>query len=324
MSCRNINLSLDNVINVTGDLFTMVDDFGNYVFYNLDSTQASGTFSVDISSSNFTLTSFTQSGVYSSCYNPTYDGDATAFIIAGEITDETQKSAIHRLTIDLKSNNLWNKLKCIYPFVGGTELAHRQNLKISHIQDVVAFKLSFYGGFTHSSNGVYPNGSNGYAAISFSPSTHLSGTSSVSLGYYSRTTTSTNAMAFSNVSGNRLFLYLKFASGDLTIFDCYRTTGGFRVSTTGVNTSGFLIGSRVSSTDSRLYKNGSQIGTTQTTLMVNSPSTGFMDLFRQSPGTLYSNCECAFAFIGDGLTSDEVSTLNTIVNTFQTTLGRNV
>ena len=37
--------------------------------------------------------------------------------------------ATNQLVKDLKSNNLWDKMKSIYPFVGGTFSSHRFNLK---------------------------------------------------------------------------------------------------------------------------------------------------------------------------------------------------
>ena len=37
--------------------------------------------------------------------------------------------ATNQLVKDLKSNNLWDKMKSIYPFVGGTVSSHRFNLK---------------------------------------------------------------------------------------------------------------------------------------------------------------------------------------------------
>lgn len=332
MNCREIYLSLDSIDNVSGDEFTMVDEFGNYVFYGLSRYQITGTYSVGNTSSNYLLSSLTQSGLYSTCYNPPYDGDANAFILATQIatssvvgvTPSIVIPAVHKLVVDLKSNGLWNKLYAIYPFVGATPSAHKYNLKDPRDLDA-AFRLAFTGGFTHQPTGILPDGSSGWADTKFTPSTNLSGTSSVSLGYYSRTNDTGNRMAFSNSSGNRLFLYLNFTAGDLTIFDCYGTVGGFRASTTGIDTLGLLIGSRTTTSDSRLYKNGIQVGASQSTLNGVSPSTGTINMFRQaSPSSLFSNCECAFGFIGDGLTSGEVLILNTIVETFQDSLSRGV
>ena len=57
------------------------------------------------------------------------DSDAQAFITAAGITDSTQQAAITNLVIGLKNDNLWTKMKAIYPFVGGTAASHKFNLK---------------------------------------------------------------------------------------------------------------------------------------------------------------------------------------------------
>lgn len=251
------------------------------------------------------------------------DSDAAYFIKTAGLTGATHQTAICQLVKDLKTNSLWDKLIAVYPFIGATASAHALNLKDPRNLDV-SFRLTFTGGFTHSETGCLPDGSSGWAETYLIPSSHVPGTTSISLGYYSRNADSGNRMGFSNASGNRLFLYLHFASGDLTILDCYGTSGGFRASATAAGTAGFLIGSRISSTDSKLFKNGVQIGATQSTTMNNLPSTGSMQMFRQSNGTLYSNWECAFGMIGTGLTSGDVAALNTIVEAYQDTLGRGV
>ena len=58
-----------------------------------------------------------------------YDPDAQAFITAAGITDNTQKSAINTLVLDMKGFGIWTKMKAIYPFVGGTATTHKFNLK---------------------------------------------------------------------------------------------------------------------------------------------------------------------------------------------------
>ncbi len=110
------------------------------------------------------------------------DTDAQAFITATNITDSTQQSAINTLVLDLKSANIWSKMKAIYPFVGGTASSHKFNLKDPRDLDV-AFRLQFYGGGTHSSNGYQPDGTTAYATTYYKPS----GNFTPFLGYYSVT-----------------------------------------------------------------------------------------------------------------------------------------
>ena len=90
------------------------------------------------------------------------DPDAVAFLAAAGITDATITSAICTLVSSMKSNGTWAKMNAIYPMVGGTATTHKFNLK-NPLDTNAAFRLSFVGGWTHSSNGALPNGTNAYA-----------------------------------------------------------------------------------------------------------------------------------------------------------------
>jgi len=46
-----------------------------------------------------------------------YDSSSVAFFEAAGITDSALKDAVDDLVVDLKNNSLWNKMRCIYPFV---------------------------------------------------------------------------------------------------------------------------------------------------------------------------------------------------------------
>jgi len=100
--------------------------------------------------------------------------EAKAFGDAAGITDETQQRALATLVADLKAINATQAdfvnfdtpansiCLAIYPFVGGTADAHKWNLKDPRDNDS-AFRLSFFGGWTHAATGAKPNGTTGYA-----------------------------------------------------------------------------------------------------------------------------------------------------------------
>jgi hypothetical protein len=90
------------------------------------------------------------------------DPDAQAFITAAGITNTTQQNAIDNLVVGLKADSLWTTMQALYPFVGGTASSHKYNLKDPRDLDV-AYRLAFFGGWTHDANGVTPNGTNAYA-----------------------------------------------------------------------------------------------------------------------------------------------------------------
>jgi hypothetical protein len=100
-------------------------------------------------------------GVVSSS-GASFDADALSFITAASITDNTQKTAINTLVTDLKTYNIWTKMKALYPFVGGSAFSHKFNLKDPR-DDNGAFRLLFVNGWTHSSTGALPNGTDAYA-----------------------------------------------------------------------------------------------------------------------------------------------------------------
>jgi hypothetical protein len=130
----------------------------------------------------------TNYGIVSSSGALSYDADALSFITAAAITDNTQKTAINSLVTDLKTYNIWTKMKAIYPYVGDTASSHRFNLK-TPTTNISDFYGTFNGGVTHSSTGVQFNGSTGYME------TNLNENSVMTLGdehisFYSRTNTS--------------------------------------------------------------------------------------------------------------------------------------
>jgi len=116
---------------------------------------------------------------------PSNDADAQAFIDAAAITDVTQQSAINTLVLDLKNYGIWTKMKAVYPFVGGTATTHKWNLKDPRDLNA-AFRLVFSGGWTHSSTGALPNGTNAYADTFLNENTILT-LNNEHLSYYSRT-----------------------------------------------------------------------------------------------------------------------------------------
>ncbi len=104
------------------------------------------------------------------------DADAQAVITAIESTGvtltTTEKNACNQLVVDLKGYGIWTKMKALYGFLGGTAGAHKWNWKDPRDLDA-AFRLVFNGGWTHSSTGATPNGTNGYADTFLTPSTSL-------------------------------------------------------------------------------------------------------------------------------------------------------
>lgn len=252
-----------------------------------------------------------------------FDADAQSFFTASGVTNLTQKNAVNQLVLDLKSNSLWTKMKALYPIVGGNATAHSYNLVNTSL-----YQLTFSSGWTHSSTGMLPNGTSAYADTGLSPSSVLNLTSS-HFALYSQTNATGGNYASSGIydGSNKAFnLYLKYFNGNrgtAMYNENFSALGGSESDSRGL-----FIGTRIASNDIKLYKNGSVVGsnTNTETGSILPTSTVYLSAANTngSPnGVTYDNKALSFGSIGLGLNSTEATTLSTIVNTFNTTLGRN-
>jgi hypothetical protein len=253
------------------------------------------------------------------------DPDVLAFITAAGITDLTQIGAINGLVLDLKAYGLWTKMKAIYPFVGGTANSHKYNLKDP--QDTnAAFRLVFNGGWTHSANGAQPNGTNGYADTFYNPNVQNT-QFNIHLSNYSRTQNSSiNGAQLGAYDGtNEISLFQYFSSvsvkgGSIYIYPSRAVT------INNTNTLGLQTVTRTANNNAKLYFNGALLNTNTNTETLNPPNRsiylGASNWF--SGPTQYTPHQHAFDSIGDGLTDTEAANFYTAVQTFQTTLGRQV
>lgn len=251
------------------------------------------------------------------------DPDAQAFLTAAAITDATITTAINTLVLDLKSNNLWTKMKAVYPFVGGTATTHKWNLKDP--QDIdAAFRLTFHGGITHTTNGIL-GAVNGYANTYLVPINILS-LNSTHISYYSRTTqaNSGNVEMGSNPVGNQggSLLIIKYSDGN----SYFRVNSpASYIQYLNPDSKGFYMSNRTAVGVINGWKNNIKVangsfgsGTlSNLSMLINAWN-------NQGSITDFSQKNCAFSSIGDGLNDTEAANFYTIVQNFQTTLNRQV
>lgn len=258
------------------------------------------------------------------------DTDALAFITNANITDNTQQNAINTLVMDLKSANIWTKMKAIYPMVGGTAATHRFNLKSPGTSNS-DFYLDFFGGWTHSSNGALPNGTTAYANTKLVVRDSIPSANFNHLSYYSRTAAgAASEYTMATYDGSRFIgMIIARNSGQQGFFSNVAGATYYGATDNSVLTGlGFAIGTQ-QGTNVKFYKNSSLIvSNTSLSPGLDTPITYpiFLCTYNNSgsPASAYSNKQCAFASIGDGLSDAEVLALNTVVQAFNTTLGRNV
>lgn len=253
---------------------------------------------------------------------PVSDTDAQAFLTNAVITDTTQRNAINTLVIGLKTDSLWTKMLAVYPFVGGTATTCKFNLK-NPLNTDGAFRLNFVGGWTFTNNGVQGNGTTAYANTFLAPNPSLSlGNSSIS--HYSRTNSVDSGTPYGTKTGAaNSQLNLSFGVGTSNIF--HNTNSAFTLSPVPLTTATNLIHSRTNSTQTIAALNGTAATYTNSEgQLSNHPI--FLGA-RNSNNTaidLYYSRQMAFAHIGTGLTSAECVLLYNRIQTFQTTLGRQV
>lgn len=240
------------------------------------------------------------------------DGDAQAFLNATGITDATISSAINTLVTNLKSYNIWTKMKAIYPFVGGTATTHKYNLKDPRDLDA-AFRILFSGGWVHNSSGALSNGSNTTALTYVLGNTDIS-TGNAGMGIYSVTET-INASAFG--VGASFHIHVRFTNN--VTYWRISDSSGFAAN---VGTSrGLFHGYSNAGNSSTAFFNGSL---QNTFTGASSIAASYVYLSGGMPGYAIDNRQLAFAFVSQGLSNTEASNLYTAIQAFQTTLGRQV
>lgn len=254
------------------------------------------------------------------------DADANAFLTAAVITNTTQVNAVNQLTVDLKNASIWTKMKAVYPFVGGTATSHKWNLKDP--QDTnAAFRLTFTGGWTHSSTGALPNGTNGYANTFFNLSTNFTSANKGSVGGYWRTAIPNGNYYLGvndPVGGNNSRFWIRHVG--IPNKDYYAGAITVLRDTTVTDYSGFSAMSRRSTTDMFAIKRDGTYITLTTSVTIGFSNRTLPFAAQDSSGVYgsFSNAEIALGYISDDIIQAEMTSLRTAVITFQTTLGRNV
>jgi hypothetical protein len=114
-------------------------------------------------------------------------------------------------------------------------------------------------------------------------------------------------------------------TGDIFFSGMYRfTADGFISVGSNTNSSGFYVQSRRGATDGEAYKNGASVGTDSTNSGQDIPNVNVHICKRSDSAASFSDRNIALATLGQGLTDQQAADYYTAVQTFQTTLGRQV
>ena len=182
-----------------------------------------------------------------------------------------------------------------------------------------AFRLAFSGGWTYSTNGAQPNGTNGYADTKLIPSANLS-TNNTHISSYIRNTSQGVLLGTDNAF--RLWIAPNF-NGTNRYAEI--NNGATTTPTTPISTLiGLWIGSRINASNVKLYNNAN------TNYSYNILSSGldtsaiYISARNAGGASNYSSSQVAFSSIGEGLSDADVAILNQLVTDYETSLNRNV
>ena len=305
----NIYLGAGNYLG-TGASYSQAQCAFATIGEGLSDTDASNLYT-SIQKFQTTLNRFVGTPIYSS-----FDSDAQSFMTSASITDSTQQAAVNYLVTDLKSNNLWTKMKAVYPMVGGTATSHSYNLK-----NPSQFQIAFSGGWTHSLTGALPNGTNAYGNTNFNPSSNIT-TNSAHHSFYFRTSLSIGRNASIGIANMSLAPYSFNIGWVNDMFD----GSASRISANVGNSTGYVIGTRSSSSSHKLFRNNTQIANTIAATTGTPPNANYFigALNVSGTPTYYDSNEMAMITLGDGLSDTDASNLYTIIQNYQTILSRNI
>lgn len=255
-----------------------------------------------------------------------FDADAQAFFdrvtTAGGSLTTTEKNATNQLVLDMKSAGIWTSMKAVYPMVGASAAACAQNLKSS------SFTGTFTSGWTFASTGATPNGTSAYMNTGLNPVAQSLTSADSHLSYYCRTaaTTADPAEIANFTSITEAFVLQSKASGNLNRY--FYTLGSAAISSVASGPIGLISGSSTGGNTRRdVYRNGVSVANNTTT---DTATLGNYNLYLGAGNigntsvASYTNAQCSFASIGQGLSATNMSNLYTAVQAFQTTLSRQV
>jgi hypothetical protein len=233
----------------------------------------------------------------------------------------TISAATVTLFTSLVSNGLYSKMVVMYPLLGGVANSAKLNAV-----NLGTYDITWNGGMSFTVTGATSNGTNGYGDTGFIYSgSNLSYFTNGSFGVYCNTSFDGNTRCpmgsgpYGFFGGTGRVMIYGANNGfnmDYGVSDDY---GRVNVPSTP---KGLYICSSTGTSLNRVLVNGS---TAYSRTPVNKPVNGVsgkMLLFKRDDGFYYNGTE-SFAFISSQLTPSEEATLSTIINTYQTSLGRN-
>jgi hypothetical protein len=257
-----------------------------------------------------------------------YDPDAQTYFTAVEGAGYTfgvgEKDAINIFILGLKSDALWAKILALYIIIGNTLASQKWNA-ITPIDSDAAFRLITDGSPIHTATGIKCAVLGDVVTTLIVPATDLSLTSH-SMGIYIRDNIDGNYYDMGATGAQSVAIYPRNSD---TTFSDHPDSGSNRITAANTEARRLWIQTRTSATVHKLFRDGVQIGSTDTDdctgKSLPTQSIGLGCVMTGLLSGLHGNKEFCFAFVGNaGLNDTEVAAMTARVNTLMVALGRNV
>jgi hypothetical protein len=241
-------------------------------------------------------------------------------VAAGGTIDCIISGATNTLFKSLKSAGLYDNISVLYPILGGTSASTAINSL-----NPGTFNITWAGGITFTSQSVQSNGINGFGDTGWVESVDGGG-GYTGLGAYTMNNPSNSNsqydMGARSISPNERnsYMNIKGNSGEMRGRIQADLSGDFSAS--NPSTSGFNFLQRKDAGDVSGYANGSLLGSVVDAIYGSTNLSMYVMRARGVGGNPTTRQYNWFMISNVPFTNGEVSTLNTIITTFNTTLGR--
>lgn len=238
---------------------------------------------------------------------PAYDVDAMAYFAANTaITSTLDKDAINAYFVGLKTDGIYSKIRAMYLPIWSSAANNKWNLKDPRDLDA-AFRLSFFGGWTHTGSGIFGNATTTHIDTSFNAVSQSLNVNSFSISFYSNTDDNRGI----DVGADTTSCFYFCAKSNVVADRARFFTSNALDYLSDPNTLGHYVATQQNSTSKKMFKNNLSYGvsTDLATGTFANHNVTFGALNRDNIPQFRTAKRYTFFHIGNGLTDLDISNL---------------
>lgn len=251
----------------------------------------------------------------------TMDSDLSALLAASAVTlTEAQIGYLNDFYIGMKADNIYTKLTAMWFGFIGTTLDHKKYNGVDPQNTDAAFRQTYTGSPTPAANHIAYNGTTQYANTHIIPTTHLTENDTHVCIVTSNEYNAGIAIGADNPWPKRFALWPRQAGTRYSQF--YDTASGVGAAT--ASSIGRHIATRTANNVHKLFDNGVQFSTTNTTVTTNWAFATYKLYIGAAGGSAPSNycaCNVNYASVGAGLSDTDVANYDARLATLLTNFG---